>query len=114
MDFACNPWKSREKEVFIPRNIALGHDLPLIFAANGAYVFIIGNGNEVERPMTDKNTKAEGQKQAPQHEQAGLQQRYGTIGIEAVAAACRYSNQGKKPAEPASAPRIDQRFEQTN
>ena len=63
--------------------------------------------------MTDKNTKAEGQKHqpAPQQEQTGLQQRYGSIGIEAVAAACRYSNQGKKAAEP-SAPRIDQRFEQ--
>ena len=61
--------------------------------------------------MTDKNTKAEGQNHQP--EQAGLQQRYGSIGIEAVAAACRYSNQGKKAAEP-SASRIDQRFEQAN
>ena len=71
--------------------------------------------------MTDNNTTAEGQRPAqPQkttqktiQEQAGLQQRYGSIGIEAVAAACRYSNQGKK-AEPASASRIDQRFEQAN
>ncbi len=44
--------------------------------------------------------------------QAGLQQRYGSIGIEAVAAACRYSNPGKQTAEPVRAPRIDQRFEQ--
>ena len=67
--------------------------------------------------MTDNNTKAEGQKSArPQktaQEQTTLQQRYGSIGIEAVAAACRYSNQGKKAAEP-SAPRIDQRFEQAS
>ena len=66
--------------------------------------------------MTDKNTKAEGQKPAqppkPAQDQTALQQRYGTIGIEAVAAACRYSNQGKKPPE--AAPRIDQRFEQAN
>jgi len=63
--------------------------------------------------MTDKNTKAEGQTQQPQQDQAGLQQRYGSIGIASVAAACRYSNQGKKAAEP-SAPRIDQRFEQAS
>jgi len=62
--------------------------------------------------MTDKNTTAEGQK--PAQDQTTLQQRYGTIGIEAVAAACRYSNQGKKAPEPASASRIDQRFEQAN
>ena len=66
--------------------------------------------------MNDKNTKAEGQKhqQAPEQakEQTGLQHRYGTIGIEAVAAAVRYSNPGKKAAEPTTAPRIDQRFEQ--
>ena len=66
--------------------------------------------------MTDNNTKAEGQNQKPAHpqDQTALQQRYGSIGIEAVAAACRYSNQGKKAAEPASASRIDQRFEQAN
>lgn len=63
--------------------------------------------------MTDNKTKAEGQKPAQQQDQA-LQQRYGTIGIEAVAAACRYSNQGKKAPEPASASRIDQRFEQAS
>jgi hypothetical protein len=64
--------------------------------------------------MTDKNTQAEGQKkQQPQQDQAGLQHRYGSIGIASVAAACRYSNQGKKTAEP-SAPRIDQRFEQAS
>ena len=64
--------------------------------------------------MTDKKTPAEGQKHQKPPEQTGLQHRYGTIGIEAVAAACRYSNQGKKVAEPATAPRIDQRFEQAN
>jgi hypothetical protein len=69
--------------------------------------------------MTDKNTKAEGQAQGQsepqtQRDKAGLQYRYGTIGIDAVAAAVRCSNFGKKPAEPAAAPRIDQRFEQAN
>jgi hypothetical protein len=71
--------------------------------------------------MTDKNSKAEGQTEpqtqgqmASEHlrDKAGLQHRYGTIGIEAVAAAVRCSNFGKKPAEPQIAPRIDQRFEQ--
>ena len=72
--------------------------------------------------MTDKNTKAQsGLTQTPSQKQmsseiprdhAGLQYRYGTIGIEAVAAAVRCSNFGKKPAEPQKAPRIDQRFEQ--
>jgi hypothetical protein len=70
--------------------------------------------------MTDKNTKAEGQTEPQTQRQmsseqsrdnAGLQHRYGTIGIEAVAAAVRCSNFGKKP-EPQKAPRIDQRFEQ--
>jgi hypothetical protein len=75
--------------------------------------------------MTDKNTKAQGgrtqagqtQTETPREmspetprDNAGLQYRYGSIGIEAVAAACRYSNPGKKSAEPAT--RIDQRFEQ--
>ena len=77
--------------------------------------------------MTDKNTKAQGgqtQTQPPQQmssknpgetsrDNAGLQYRYGTIGIEAVAAAVRYCGTGKKTAEPA-APRIDQRFEQAS
>jgi hypothetical protein len=70
--------------------------------------------------MTDKNTKAQGAQTESQtqrqmsseqpRDNAGLQNRYGTIGIEAVAAAVRCSNYGKKSAEPA--PRIDQRFEQ--
>ena len=70
--------------------------------------------------MTDKNTKAQSgpaQTQTPRQmssetprDNAGLQYRYGTIGIEAVAAAARYCGPGKKAAEPAT--RIDQRFEQ--
>jgi hypothetical protein len=73
--------------------------------------------------MTDKNTKGEGPTESQTQRQtsseqpgdnAGLQQRYGTIGIEAVAAAVRCSNFGKKPAEPQKAPRIDQRFEQAS
>jgi hypothetical protein len=43
-----------------------------------------------------------------------LQHRYAAIGIEAVAAAVRYSNPGKQVSEPTKAPRIDQRFEQAN
>ena len=70
--------------------------------------------------MTDKNTKGASptephtrQMSSEQpRDSAGLQQRYGVIGIEAVAAAVRCSNFGKKPAEPQKAPRIDQRFEQ--
>lgn len=67
--------------------------------------------------MTDKKTSSQGQK--PQQQQAasgqtGLQHRYAAIGIEAVAAACRYSNPGKQVTEPPKAPRIDQRFEQAN
>jgi len=66
--------------------------------------------------MTDKNTKAEAATQRqmsaePPRDSAGLQGRYGTIGIEAVAAAVRCTNFGKKTAEPQKA-RIDQRFEQ--
>ena len=68
--------------------------------------------------MTDKSkTQTEPQIQrqmssAQPGDTAGLQGRYGTIGIEAVAAAVRCTNFGKKPAEPQKAPRIDQRFEQ--
>ena len=67
--------------------------------------------------MTDKNTKAQGGQTEPPTRQmsaeqsCGLQQRYGTIGIEAVAAAVRCTNFGKA-VEPQKAPRIDQRFEQ--
>jgi hypothetical protein len=67
--------------------------------------------------MTDKDTKADAATQRQQSaeqpcDSAGLQNRYGTIGIEAVAAAVRCTNFGKKPAEQPKAPRIDQRFEQ--
>ena len=73
--------------------------------------------------MTDKKTAVQEPQQQQQaasgqsvpsqaREQTGLNHRYGSIGIEAVAAAVRYSNPGKKAAEPTSAPRIDQRFEQ--
>lgn len=69
--------------------------------------------------MIDKNTRVEAPKPTPSQRQtspesprdnAGLQYRYGTIGIEAVAAAARYCGPGKKATEPAT--RIDQRFEQ--
>jgi len=69
--------------------------------------------------MTDKKTapgsaKTQQSQQQASSGQTGLQQRYGTIGIEAVAAAVRYSNPGKQQTEPVKAPRIDQRFEQAN
>ena len=68
--------------------------------------------------MTDKNIKADGHKSAqPQksaQDQTALQQRYGSIGIEAVAAACRYSNQGNNKAPDPKTQRIDQRFEQAS
>jgi hypothetical protein len=69
--------------------------------------------------MIDKNTRVEAPKPASGQRQmssetprdnAGLQYRYGTIGIEAVAAAARYCGPAKKTTEPAT--RIDQRFEQ--
>jgi hypothetical protein len=41
-----------------------------------------------------------------------LQSQYGSIGINAVSAAARYSNSEKKPAESSKAPRIDQRFQE--
>lgn len=73
--------------------------------------------------MADNNTMAQDGQNGPQtqrqispeqpRDNAGLQYRYGTIGIEAVAAAVRCSNFGKKP-EPVTAPRIDQRFEQAS
>ena len=69
--------------------------------------------------MTDKKTaQRTAQAQKPQQQassgQTGLQHRYAAIGIEAVAAAVRYSNPGKQVTEPTKAPRIDQRFEQAN
>jgi hypothetical protein len=100
----------------MPRNAASGHDLPPIFAANVAYVDGMGNGNDWRTTMTDKKNTAQGQKPQQQQQaasgQPGLQHQYAAIGIEAVAAAVRYSNPGKKAAEPTTAPRIDQRFEQ--
>src|SRR5262249_29709479 len=81
-----------------------------------AYVPGTGKGNDWRESMTDKKTKAQSQEPQKQQQQAsaqtGLQHRYAAIGIEAVAAAVRYSNPGKKPAEQPKAPRIDQRFEQ--
>jgi hypothetical protein len=95
-------------------NAPIAHELLPNFAADGAYPGCRGT-KRLEIAMTDKNTRAEGPSQrqmasAQPSDHSGLQQRYGTIGIEAVAAAVRYSNPGKKAAEPATAPRIDQRF----
>jgi hypothetical protein len=43
-------------------------------------------------------------------EQTNLEVRYGEIGISAVAAAVRYADVTKKPADALAAPRVDQRF----
>jgi hypothetical protein len=44
-------------------------------------------------------------------EHTNLSYRYGSIGIEAVAAAVRYAGARKNPAyAPAAQPRVDQRF----
>jgi hypothetical protein len=43
-------------------------------------------------------------------EHSNLDCRYGEIGIMAVAAAARYTGDGKSQAEPPVAPRIEQRF----
>ncbi len=43
-------------------------------------------------------------------EHTNLSTQYGTIGIQAVAAAARYSDIRKSPAEAHAAHRIDQRF----
>jgi hypothetical protein len=68
--------------------------------------------------MTTNDTAA-GQKpqrqssEARGEERPNLSYRYGTIGIEAVAAAVRYAGSGKTPAEAPVAHRIDQRFLET-
>lgn len=47
-------------------------------------------------------------------EPTSLSHRYGTIGIQAVAAAARYADRRKSPAqEPVAGPRIDLRFVET-
>jgi len=66
--------------------------------------------------MTPKLDKTPSQNQRLQPverrgEHTNLSYRYGTIGIEAVAAAVRYAGARKNPAyAPAAQPRIDQRF----
>jgi hypothetical protein len=86
-----------------------------IFAANAAYV-CVREWKHWRTTMTDKKTLVQDQKPQQQASpgQTDLQHRYAAIGIEAVAAACRYSNPGKRVEEPVRAPRIDQRFEQAN
>jgi hypothetical protein len=67
----------------------------------------------VEEPMTSP-TKTEKPPTAPlerRGEQSQLSRRYGSIGIEAVAAAARYSDRRATPAHPqATVTRIDLRF----
>lgn len=68
--------------------------------------------------MTTNDTAAgqRPQRQASEtrgEERPNLSYRYGTIGIEAVAAAVRYAGPGKGPADTPAAQRIDQRFLET-
>lgn len=44
------------------------------------------------------------------NEPTDLDGRYGAIGIDAVAAALRFTGRGGRPADPPPAPRIDERF----
>jgi hypothetical protein len=59
-------------------------------------------------PKTTRDTLAA--KGAPQGEPTNLSYQYGSIGIQAVAAAARYADIRKTPAEAHAAHRIDQRF----
>jgi hypothetical protein len=60
--------------------------------------------NKPDNPATTVNQQATQPEQPSDH--TNLSYRYGSIGIQAVAAAARYSDVRKKPA----ALRIDQRF----
>jgi hypothetical protein len=63
--------------------------------------------------MSDTETPAVSRETRPseaQRDQTNLSVRYGTIGIDAVAAAVRYVGLGKQPSVAPAAPRIDQRF----
>jgi hypothetical protein len=71
----------------------------------------------VEETMTKTNQHTDNQAQCPQatapaqaSEPTNLSFLYGTIGIQAVAAAARYSDVRKKPAHAHAVHRIDQRF----
>ena len=65
--------------------------------------------------MTPRTSSAVSQNLHPQSDGRGepgnLSHHYGSIGIQAVAAAARYADRRKNPAHgTAAAPRIDQRF----
>ena len=65
--------------------------------------------------MTAKTSSAPSQKPQPapapgRSEHTNLSYQYGTIGIQAVAAAARYADVRKKPADAQAVQRIDQRF----
>jgi hypothetical protein len=107
---AENPGISACFHVLPAGNAAIGHHLLPISAAISAH--LQGKGRKrVETEMTDTSKPAERRESQPaetRSEQTNLSYRYGTIGIEAVAAAVRYCGTGKASA-PAT-PRIDQRF----
>jgi hypothetical protein len=69
----------------------------------------------VEEKMTPNRETATAKKEAGQQESHGeqatnLSYRYGSIGIEAVAAAVRYAGSPKNPAYAPAAQRVDERF----
>ena len=58
---------------------------------------------------TEKQTSKTAQRE-PRREQGNLSVQYGSIGIEAVAAAMRYAGSGKNPAYAPAVHRIDERL----
>ena len=61
--------------------------------------------------MTDKNNPgASPQPSEGRCEPTNLSHRYGSIGIDAVAAAVRYAGAGQNPAHAPVVSRVDQRF----
>jgi len=62
-------------------------------------------------PSNETKSQAASRPSEPRAEQTNLSCRYGSIGIEAVAAAVQYAGGGKNPAyAPAVQQRIDLRF----
>lgn len=62
--------------------------------------------DNTQRPNTEPQRTDVEQRREP----TNLSYRYGTIGIECVAAAVRYAGSGKNPAYAPVTQRVDQRF----
>jgi hypothetical protein len=95
---------------------AIGHDYPPISAAIRDHSMTPMNNQSIqaEEPMTSPTTTTE-KAQTTQPERRGehtqLSRRYGSIGIEAVAAAARYTDRHTTAAHlQATVTRIDLRF----